>query len=505
MEWAAAMKYNTSMIKRLSGLAALLSVAWACAAVASLPEVRIDGERLYLEADGHRLEEVLEGFVRAGVSVRLDPGVDARVTGTLEDVDLEEGLDNLLESFSYLLFWDVIHGPLGPMPRLSQIDIFRPGHRNEVTPFAPKGGRMQVVRDPSDPSLLYVKDELLIGFKPGMTAAQFRALLQSIGGMVVESLPELGVYRIRLPEGSNVSAVQRGIGDHPLVAAAEPNQVVTLPGSTAGQPSSAGARTLAPPDDGSASLAVFDSGLTMLPELTDAVVGQYNAVDPDREMTDPVGHGTQMALVAAGSVVPEGAPEGMFDESVPVFAVRAFNDEGQASSFGIMSAVEFAVAQDAEVINMSWGSEHDSEFMENAIRYAQGEGLIVVAAAGNEPTQVPLYPAAYDNVIAVAATEGDGALWANSNYGDFITLAAPGIGSFPIGHEGPPGGYAGTSISSAYVSQALARYIDLNPGATSSQATQALIDALTDAGAAGKDNQYGYGVLDAAAMERLLD
>jgi hypothetical protein len=130
--------------------------------------------------------------------------------------------------------------------------------------------------------------------------------------------------------------------------------------------------------------------------------------------------------------------------------------------------------------------------------------LIVVAAAGNEPTGKAVYPAAYPGVVAVGAVDADGQLWSQSNYGPFISLAAPGTAKFPVGHNGPPGAYAGTSISSAYVTRALSLYLTRHPKATRQEALTALRDALSDAGAAGRDNQYGHGVLDAHALVRLL-
>ena len=115
-----------------------------------------------------------------------------------------------------------------------------------------------------------------------------------------------------------------------------------------------------------------------------------------------------------------------------------------------------------------------------------------------------MYPAAYRDVIAVSALAEGGAIWANSNSGDFITLAAPGYATFPVGYKGGAGAYAGTSISSAYVSRALALYFAKHPKATASEAIQALKHAVTDIGATGRDPQYGYGALDAAAMARFL-
>lgn len=117
-------------------------------------------------------------------------------------------------------------------------------------------------------------------------------------------------------------------------------------------------------------------------------------------------------------------------------------------------------------MSLSWSSETKSEFLEDAMDYADSKGLIVVAAAGNEPTGKPVYPAAYSSVIAVGALDPDGNTWKNSNYGNFVNLYAPGYASLPVGYNGDPGMYAGTSISTAFVANQIATYLSQNPDAS---------------------------------------
>jgi hypothetical protein len=190
-------------------------------------------------------------------------------------------------------------------------------------------------------------------------------------------------------------------------------------------------------------------------------------------------------------------------EGPPLLAVRAFDEEGATSNFAIMRALQYALSKGARVVNLSWGTETDSAFLADAIAYAQGKGAVIVAAAGNEPTGRAVYPAAYDGVIAVSALNGDGSVWDQSNRGAFVTVSAPGRATLPVGHAGPPGSYAGTSIASAYVARELALYFARNPQATAADARKALQQAVTDAGAKGRDPLHGHGALDAAAARRL--
>jgi thermitase len=116
-------------------------------------------------------------------------------------------------------------------------------------------------------------------------------------------------------------------------------------------------------------------------------------------------------------------------------------------------------------VSLSWGSETASSLLEAAVGYADSKGLILVAAAGNAPTGQPVYPAAYASVIGVGALAADGQDWNQSNHGDFVSLAAPGMADLPVGYNGDPGRYAGTSIATAYTARQIAAIIDRYPDA----------------------------------------
>jgi hypothetical protein len=470
-------------------------------------EVRLHGDRLTLVAWDDALRDVLEGFLHAGVQVKMDPQIHAKVTGVFEDADTEEALKELLEPFGYALVWDVVEGPLGPLPKLSEIHIFRPGEEKMLEPLFDPNANLEITTGPDMAGPLFVEDELLLSVKPSMKIEEFKRLLFQVGGTVIDSVPELGIYRVRLVAGTNVPALVQQLEGHPKIHTVEPNYVFKAPEPViAGLPVEVANPNVNLPAaaEGALPVAILDSGLASLEGLDDIVVGKFDAMNPERTLADPLGHGTQMALIAAGAVVPDGVTASG-EATVPVVAIRAFDDNGHASSFGLGRSIAYALEQESRVMNMSWGSETKSEFLGDAIAYAQSKDMIVVASAGNEPTGKPMYPAAYPGVVSVGALSADGRLWDHSNYGDFVFLAAPGAASFPVGYQGPPGPYAGTSIASAYVSRALAAYMSAHPKSSRREALKALRDALTDAGAEGRDSKYGYGVLDGEAMQRLLE
>ena len=459
---------------------------------------RLDGDHLWLQAENTPLVEILAQFSRAGVDVRLDPRIQSTVTGTVRGEELGQALESLLESYDYLLTWRVLRGPLGRVPKLEEIQVFLPGGKGSARRIPSKSARFDSTRGILGTSPEFVKDELLVGARPGTTYERFRRLLDEIGGMIVDADASTGIYLIRFPPGTNVEALLEQIARNPLVAHAELNQVTRLPrmdASASGTPSLPDVR---PPADGSVPVAVLDSGLDPAAGLSGLVSAGWDAVDPDRALSDPLGHGTQMAYLASGLLSADGfAASG---ELLPLVSIRAFDEDGKTSNFAILQALAYAAQAGAKVVNMSWGSETDSDFMRAAIQQALGRGLILVAAAGNQPSGKPVYPAAYPGVVAVAGVGADGQPWSNSNRGAFVDVSAPAAATFPVGHEGPAGAYVGTSISSAAVAHALGQYMNRNPGVPAAAALAALNQALSPAPAGG----YGAGVLDAAALRRLL-
>ena len=299
--------------------------------------------------------------------------------------------------------------------------------------------------------------------------------MREIGGTLLDSQPDLGIYRIRLPENSDVSSLLDRIKDLPNLEEAEPNYAYPLPAPMTN--AERGAPTQPPSDlsvpGGKAPVAVLDTGMMPNAGLEALVLASKDALNPDEPISDSLGHGTQMALIAAGVIRPDGVRLGS-DSQTPIIPVRAFDDNGFTSNSLIMNSIDFAIEHGARVLSLSWGSETRSDFLESAMDYASSKGLMIIASAGNEPTGKPVYPAAFSSVIGVGAIGRDGKPWENSNYGDFVTLYAPGFAELPVGYKGDPGIYAGTSISAAFVANLVAEVLSRNPQASRQDIMKAL-------------------------------
>lgn len=154
----------------------------------------------------------------------------------------------------------------------------------------------------------------------------------------------------------------------------------------------------------------------------------------------------------------------------------------------------WATNHGADVINMSLGGP-DATFLAEAVRYAVSRGVTVVAAAGNEGSTRPSYPAALPGVISVGAWSEGGPLAAWSNRGSTLDVVAPGTdiwSTVPRGYESMDG----TSMASPHVAGVAALIRAENPDAD----VMGILRATSaDRGADGRDDRYGWGLVDAAA------
>jgi len=442
--------------------------------VSSLPalEVHMAADTLSLQADKTPLSEILAQLQDAGVRVAMDDRINPLITAHFTNREIGEGIKRLLADCDYALSWQTLDGPAGKIKLLSEVLVYKPGDRRLLMPRLNPSATVTQTN-----SIVCLKNEILLRLIAGITREQFRELLMRNGAMVLDGIPALGIYRLRLPPAVNLAGTLNALAKDPLVLKVEPNPIYRsiAPVRTGNFGQESSPRTVSAP--GGPAIAILDSGFTPNALLANAVVTTLDATAPWQAISDPLGHGTQMAFIAAGAVNPAGT-DSLSPASAPIIPIRTMDDQGMTSGFSLMQSMIFSLEHGARVISMSWGSENDSGFFNDAIAYARKQGVILVAAAGNEPTGRPFYPAALPDVIAVAALTPDGNVWNQSNYGSFIKFAAPGFATLPVGYKGPPGQYGGSSIAAAYTANVIAQYLSAHPNADATEATLALTKTL---------------------------
>jgi len=236
-------------------------------------------------------------------------------------------------------------------------------------------------------------------------------------------------------------------------------------------------------------VAVIDSAIdTDHPELAGSIAGSFDALDA---RDGPHVHGTGIAgAIVAHARLMGSAP------AARILAIRAFGvtqGTAESTSFTILRSLDYAAAHGAQIVNMSFAGPKDA-LVSRGIAAVAAKGIIMVAASGNAgPKSPPLYPAADADVIAVSATDVDDRLFAASNRGSHIAVAAPGVDIFLPAPGGKYQMTSGTSFSAAYVSGLAALILERDPALKPSDVRTILTSSARDLGAPGRDDLFGAG------------
>jgi subtilisin family serine protease len=252
-------------------------------------------------------------------------------------------------------------------------------------------------------------------------------------------------------------------------------------------------------------VGIVDTGIDYThPDLLGNYVALgYDWVDKTANPLDDNGHGTLVAGIIAAAINNGIGVAGL--AQVRIMAEKALNATGWGDEVDLANAIGDAVNKGARILSNSWGSDFDSGLIHDAIRYAYANGVLIIAAAGNYNTDVPVYPAAYPEVVSVAATDEYDLKADFSSWGDWIELSAPGVhiySTMPTYHvtlndEGFQANYdyaSGTSMACPQVSGVAALVWSRFPSATRDWVREQL---RLSADSVGSSLYFGYGRVNA--------
>ena len=330
---------------------------------------------------------------------------------------------------------------------------------------------------------VFVPQQVIVKLDP-IVGATVQKINATYGSTTLEIFPgTTNVYLLRLPAGSGVTETVKQMANDPRLLYAEPNFFSQSPEGGA-RHRAWGASDVAPTSDEYATqalglesahrisqgentkVAVLDTGAQLdHPALVDNFedAGRYDFVEGDKNPSDrPLGRDTDCdgdkdEMVGHGTHV-----AGIVDIAAPaakIMPLRVLDTEGYGNVFTIAKAVYFAASNRADVINLSLGSPSRSKLLQEVIKDATSNGVVVAAAAGNSNSSVAHYPAAGNGVAASA----DGLVAVTSvnmydqksdfaNYGSWVDIAAPGEGirsAFPVSKYAY---WSGTSMATPFVS-----------------------------------------------------
>jgi subtilisin family serine protease len=240
-------------------------------------------------------------------------------------------------------------------------------------------------------------------------------------------------------------------------------------------------------------IAVVDTGVRGdLPDLPpDAFVAGHDFVDNSDPLVDYHGHGSFVATEIAGRGNNNVGTAG-YCWLCRIMPIKAAGSDGVPVPGAIAAGIRWAADHGATIINVSFNGTRD-DAIENAVIYAQSEGSIVVASGGNSYGSAPTYPAAYHNVIGVAATDENDVLYPWSTRGAWLSLAAPGCQVATTPGDGNYGILCGTSVTAPAVSGVIGLLLSLKPSLTFDQLQWALRASAVPVAGLGGGRVDAYG------------
>lgn len=285
----------------------------------------------------------------------------------------------------------------------------------------------------------YAPGMVLLKFKPNFSENDYYFAMSMAMPQSVRTISNLGIHVLNVPANTNIPALCERLKAIPGVEYATPNHRIYLawdPNDPLFPQQSAlhliGCQNAWDYWRGSSSfiIAILDTGALLTHEdlqpklLPGFDFGGNSSGVRDNDPSDVSGHGTQVTGIA-GAATNNGLGIAAPCPDSRILPLKVFRDNGQGFEIDLVDAINYAVSQGAHVINMSLGSNNPLNATETALNNAWNQGVVIIAAAGNNGNEAPFYPAFAANAIAVAASNLDDTKTAISSYGSWVEVAAP--------------------------------------------------------------------------------
>jgi len=397
------------------------------------------------------------------------------------------------------------------------------------------------------PMQWYKRGELIVKFKADTSEKAIEEINLKHGASHVSRNKRIGFRKLRVAKKKNVFALAAAYSKNPNVEYARPNYICRaffIPNDELysyqwhlpliGMEQAWDLET----GDPSVVIAVLDTGVAyenytqkinrrwrrryyQAPDLAEtSFVPGYDFINNDEHANDDEGHGTHVTGTIAQSTNNQIGVAGVaFNCSI--MPVKVLDSTGSGSVDSLADGIIFAADGGAKVINMSLGfgadvAPVDIPAVTDAVLHAYNKGCVIVASSGNDGVDTVSLPAAYPEVIAVGAVHLADARADYSQYGPELELVAPGGDEQDRNGDGYIDGvlqqtfgnntrdwgywfYTGTSCAAPHVSGLAALLLSQNPALSNQDVRDLMCGTAVDLGPTGRDNEYGYGRIDALA------
>ena len=349
-----------------------------------------------------------------------------------------------------------------------------------------------------------VKGEILVKFKPAVRPKEVKRIFTRHNLAKRKVIGKIQGHLMKIPEEKTIEGMIDELKKDPNVIYAEPNftlqSLSTLPDDeyfdrqwATNKIELNNAWDL---EEGSAdiTIAVLDSGIDLEhPDLKQNIIPGYDFVNDDSAAWDDNGHGTAIAGVI-GAIGNNSQGIAGVDWQSKLMPLKVVDGDGIGTYYDVAQGIIYAADHNARIINLSIGGYAYSYALKDAVDYALEKGCVLVAAVGNDGIDTPMYPAAYEGVIGAAATDSQDRVDKNSNYGDFVDLAAPGLSVYTTEPEGRYGYNSGSSLACSHTAGLIGLILSSQPSLSRDRVEGILYNSSDYIR---EDKSYGHGRINA--------
>ncbi|MBS4173081.1 S8 family serine peptidase [Bacillus sp. FJAT-49736] len=339
------------------------------------------------------------------------------------------------------------------------------------------------------------KDRVIVVFKNKID----KKMIHQANGNINQSFKNVSAVSISIPK-ENIGAIK----NNKNVLAVEQDKMVKITGQLVNW----GIKDINAPLSWKSKytgkgikIAVLDTGISKHEDLE--VSGGASFVSYTKSFNDDNGHGTHVAGIIGAKNNTIGVVGVAPDASL--YAVKVLDSEGSGYVSDIISGIDWAIKNQMDIINLSFGTPEDSVALQKIADEAYNKGILIVAAAGNGGHSTGAgdtmeYPAKYKSVIGVGAVDQNNIRGSFSATGSNLEVVAPGINIVSTFLNNDYAFMSGTSMAAPFVSGTLALIKQANPSLTNTQIREQLDHSAIDIGVRGKDNLYGFGLVQTPYM-----
>jgi hypothetical protein len=384
-----------------------------------------------VDADVHSLSlsRLLEQItVQTGWRVYVEPGTTHVASAKFKNLPSGEALQMLFGDLNFALVPQTNAAP--------HLYVFTTKMQNAT----------QLVRVPKTTTAKHVPNELLVKLKPGVNPDD---LAKMYGAKVIGRMDKLGVYRLQFADAASADAALNQLQNNSDVSDVDYNYYFDPPPTAQALASASlppvNLQLNPPGNSGKVIVGLVDMPVQPLDgSLNQFLLKEISVAGDASVSSSDITHGTAMAetILRAMGIAGQGAT------SAQILPVDVYGSSANTTSWNVALGIQAAVNGGATVINLSLGGSGDSSVLDYMVQQAIDDGIVIFAAAGNQPVSTPTYPAADPGVIAVTAAQ-NGQIAPYANYGSFVDLAAPGNSIVYFGNQ--PWLVQGTSVSTAYM------------------------------------------------------